>query len=287
MAPKISNTKSRQFPVRVAIVSWIDLLGFGSQIGALGLNPLAEGADVAINRLRSFHEVVASCSKRNFPTLVINDGAVAFRDLSYRSQSTTYDFFKDSWKLFKAVSHKESQVGHPGPRMVTAIGFRRLGRGNAIRSSEDQFTSLLKRLKDGKITKEQAIYEARTIKKDFDIVPQLQANFAFSKAYVAESGGKKEGFEGPNWFVELKCFSGGKCQCFDFSSQFPWESKELGISTEFGKVREFRPHKGDGIYPPDFLNAEDIAKMLSSDPNVIASLRKHTKPNTSSRVKSS
>ena len=53
---------------------------------------------------------------------------------------------------------------------------------------------------------DQAIREASRIDLSFDVLPQLQANFAFTKAYVAESDGKGGGLVGANCFVDLVLF---------------------------------------------------------------------------------
>jgi hypothetical protein len=64
----------------------------------------------------------------------------------------------------------------------------------------------MRRFQKGDLNAEQALREAARIRQPADIVPQLQANFAFSKAYVAESSGSKGGLRGANFFVDLTIF---------------------------------------------------------------------------------
>ena len=89
--------KSASFPFQVAIVCWIDLLGYGAMIAEADFNPLHGKATEAMRRLRRFHQVVAAHSFRLFPTLVMNDGAAAYRDLSLRSRGPTHDFLMRAW----------------------------------------------------------------------------------------------------------------------------------------------------------------------------------------------
>jgi len=152
-------------------------------------------ASEAMERLRRFHQTVASHSVRYFPTLVMNDGAVAYRDLSLRSRAPTHDFLIRAWNLFNNIKLDENGRGLPGARVVLATGFRMRGRRAGMDATARHFRSVMRRYQDGDISADEAIREATHIRKPFDIVPQLQANFAFSKAYVAESSGKKGAWE--------------------------------------------------------------------------------------------
>ena len=123
--------RSASFPFQVAIVCWIDLLGYGAMLAEAGFNPLHGKASEALQRLRRFHQIVASHSFRLFPTLVMNDGAVAYRDLSLRSRGPTYDFLTRAWKLFKHIKEDENGHGFPGARAVLAVDFVCGGEGRA------------------------------------------------------------------------------------------------------------------------------------------------------------
>lgn len=82
--------------------------------------------------------------------------------------------------------------------MVLACGFRMLGRRAGLDASRDHFKSIVDRLHRGDIGSEQAVREAASMQPRFDIVPQLQANFSFTKAYVAEQTGTKTSASRPH-----------------------------------------------------------------------------------------
>lgn len=191
------------FPFQTSAACWIDLLGYGSMISEAEFNPLHAKAKEALARLRRFHSTVSNHSGRYFPTLVMNDGAVAYRDLSMRSRSVTHDFLVRAWNLFRDINAAEQAEGHPGARIVLAAGFRMRGRRAGIDARNSHFQSVMSRFQAKEISARQAIMEAAMIRQDFDIVPQLQANFAFTKAYVAESSGSKGGLSGPNFYLDL------------------------------------------------------------------------------------
>lgn len=122
--PAIRKGGAKSLPFKVAIVGWIDLLGYGEMIADVDYNPIAKEAEKPISRLRAFHRIVAEHSTRNFRTLVLNDGAVAYRDLSLRGSANTVDFFCRAWDLYDAVQFSETRNGFAGARMVVAPGLR-------------------------------------------------------------------------------------------------------------------------------------------------------------------
>src|SRR5260370_24895327 len=136
----------------------------------------------------------------------MNDGAVAYRDLSMRSRSVTYDFLCRAWRLFCEIKDTEKAADFPGARLVLAAGFRMRGRRAGMDTTSKQFQSVIRRFQGMEISTKQAIAEAAAVPQHFDIVPQLQANFAFTKAYVAESTGSAGGLGGAHVFVDLSLF---------------------------------------------------------------------------------
>jgi len=180
--PAIRKGGGKSLPFKVAIVGWIDLLGYGDMIADVGYNPITNQAKKPINRLRAFHRIIAEHSARNFRTLVLNDGAVAYRDLSLRGSANTVDFFCRAWELFDAVRSSEIRNGFAGARMVVAPGLRAKGSRRAIDYTSGHLDSILQRMADGIISADQAVREAAAIEKYFDVLPQLQANDALSKA---------------------------------------------------------------------------------------------------------
>ena len=115
--------------------------------------------------------------------------------------------------------------------------------------------------------------------QDFDIVPQLQANFAFTKAYVAEASGSKGGLEGPNFYVDLILFRDGRPEWLDLGPSIEWSSPKLLLEARFAallSIREEFRHPTGG--PIDILDGLEIAQRLANDPDVLVALRAAGKP---------
>lgn len=271
-----SVSKGRNFPFQTAIAGWIDLLGYGGMIAKAGFNPLHPESTAAKRRLRQFHEVVASHSGRTFPSLVMNDGAVIYRDLSYRSASVTFDFLQRSWALFNEIKRVESKSAYPGARMVIAAGFRIRGRKAGMEATAGHFESVMNRYTSGTISATQAIQEARRIRPSFDIIPQLQANFAFTKAYVAEQSGTKGGLGGSRCFIDLSLFEGPPPSCFEFEAPIEWENEKLGLKTTFRPLTRLlslkQIDKSNGA-PIGVRDGLQVAQQLAGDKDVLKALR--------------
>lgn len=165
--------------MEVACTGWIDLLGYGAMIARGAFNPTNPEAECAIKRIRQFHEIVRSHSRRIYlPTFVRNDGGVVYRDLSPRSRSVTYDFVTRALKLYVEINLKDRAEGHPGARMVIAAGFR--ARRNSRRPDKST-ERLWQAVNEGRLSARQAISQAANFREAFDVIPELQANFAFSR----------------------------------------------------------------------------------------------------------
>lgn len=264
------------FPFQVAAVSWFDLLGYGAMIAEAGFSPLHPKAKEALKRLRTFHQIVADHSARHFPTLVMNDGAAAYRDLSLRARSVTYDFFERSWNLHAAINAEERRQGLPGVRLVLATGYRMRGRRAGMDATKGHFQSLLRRFQKGEIDVDRALHEAAAMRPKFDIEPQLQANFAFTKAYLAESSGSAGGLPGARFYLDTAIIR-GRPQWLDLGPDIPWRHDGLGIAATFVEVRGITPQRADPG-PIDMLDGLEVAQRIEGNPDVLASLRQALKP---------
>lgn len=268
-----SVAKGQRFPFKVSIVAWGDLLGYGGKIAEAQFNPLDARAKDSIKRMRDFHRIVAEHSNRNFRTLVVNDGVAVFRDLSLRSSSVSNDFLMRSWDLFKSINQLEEQSGHPGVRMVLACGFRVLGRKAVIETNHRKINSILKRYHEGLLSVDQAIREASTARPSFDAVPQLQANFAFTKAYIAESTGTAGGFAGSNFFLDTTLLKNPDSEWPIGGSLFDWEHKALGLKSVFKKIEQLVPEKHTNEISSKLKTGLEVAQSLAGDENVLNALR--------------
>ena len=230
-------------------------------IAEADFNPLHPKASDAMRRLRRFHEIVASHSARYFPTLVMNDGAAGYRDLSLRSCGPTYDFLMRAWKLYNDIKSDEDSRGLPGARVVLAAGFRMRGRRAGQDATAKHFRSFMRRFQNGEISAEQAIREAAQIRQSFDIIPQLQANFAFSKAYVAESSGTKGGLRGANFFVDLTLFDTPTPEWVVAERTMQWSNEKLRMKASFASILEFAAGQ-----PADVVHTESemVCRLLNN-----------------------
>ncbi len=269
--------KSASFPFQTSVACWVDLQGYGSMISEAEFNPLHVKSKKALRRLRRFHEIVAKHSSRYFPTLVMNDGAVAYRDLSLRSRSVTHDFLVRAWKLFCEIKSSETADGFPGARMVLACGFRMRGRRSGLDASNVHLRSILDRVKDGQLDVEQAIREAGSMRPRFDIIPQLQANFAFTKAYVAEASGTKGGLGGANFYVDLTLFNLPISNWIELGPEIQWSHDRLALSAPFALVLDLPISQHPATGPTDILDGLQVAQRLARDPNVLQALRQSKK----------
>ncbi len=235
--PVISRTRVGALPFCISAATWVDLLGYGSMIGATGLNPVDERAKDAVARLRAFHRVVAEHSGRHYRTLVINDGAVAYRDLSLRDNGVTHDFLQRSHALFQAIDASERRNGWPGARMVLGAGFRAKGSRRGIDEAERRVGRILEQMAAAEISAEEAVRQAASIQRYADGIPQLQANFAFTRAYVAEAAGSRAGLSGPKMFVDTTIFDDSTppswVQC---GPAIPFSEAGLQINCQFVPV---------------------------------------------------
>ncbi|MCX6179178.1 MAG: hypothetical protein NT163_07435 [Chlorobiales bacterium] len=167
---KTAKGVKRKFETSVAL--WMDLLGYGSMLQTAGWDPTSDIAKASIDRIINFHQVVSKRSMRNFPTFVMNDGAIAFRDLSPRSNGVTFDFLRRAIDIHAEVNQIDFRSGYYGARAVLAVGFR-------VRSKVDyakrQLTGEGRNIKDkianGLIQTEQAINQALSARHHSDSTP--------------------------------------------------------------------------------------------------------------------
>lgn len=272
--------KSTVLPFPISVVCWFDLLGYGDMIAAANFNPLHTKATEAMVRLRAFHELVASHSARHFPTLVMNDGAVAYRDLSFRTSPPTLDFLSRAWHLYSDIQRLERAHGLPGARAVLAAGFRMRGRRAGRDAVSSHFKSVMKRYQDRQIDANQAIREAARIRQSFDVVPQLQANFAFTKAYVAENSGTKGGLGGAKFFVDLALFDKPIPLWVKTGDTVAWSNERLRMKASFAPLTEISlsGHELNASDSPGIRDGLEVAQDLTQDPNVLRKLRAARKP---------
>jgi hypothetical protein len=185
----------------------------------------------------------------------------------------THDFLMRAWNLFSAINRDENKQGLPGARAVLATGFRMRGRRAGQDATATHFQSVMRRFQKGAIAARQAIREVANIRQSFDIIPQLQANFAFSKAYVANSSGTKGGLAGANFFVDLALFDTPTPEWIVTRDPVKWSNQQLRMEASFAAILAFPPYKHVQGGPLGIRDGLQVAQHLTQDPHVLRALR--------------
>jgi hypothetical protein len=230
-----NRAKGKRYPVEISCVAWIDLLGYGAMLRDVAFDPTHIQAEAAVDRLKKFQRVVASFATKDFPAMPINDGSAFFHDLSPRTHLVTYEFLKRAIEVFEKVNLLDHTDGHPGARMVIAVGPRM--RISGVASGDvGHRESIFQRVKDGVSTAEQAIHEAFRSGHIAGFVPQPQANFAFTKAYLADESGSRAGLGGATCYIDLSLFDDPIPDWISFTRTQSWSTG--GMSATFGQLQK-------------------------------------------------
>lgn len=267
---KVSKGEKRG--IEVAASLWVDLLGYGAMLEKAQWDPTSEEATIAVERIVRFQNLVSKHSNRHFPTFVMNDGAIAFRDMSPRSRGVTFDFLKRSIDLHREINELDTGAGHAGARAVLAVGFRVRRHVNyTSRLQNGEGKTIKEKLAAGVIHGEQAINHALMARHHADSTPELQHNYAMTKAYLVDAGGSKMGFGGPNLFVDLNLFRGEPPAWISFSNKTAWEAR--GMQGSFGTFAELDRLAANATKFPEVRDAFEIAEALSPNPDIVRLIR--------------
>ncbi len=255
------RAKGRRYPIEIACVAWADLLGYGSMLEAARFNPLDPGTKKAIDRLRAFQRTAVRRAHRVFPAMPINDGVAYFIDLSPQTNSVTADFLRRAIRVHVEMNREDQSAGYPGVRMVIAVGPRaRIGRP---KRSESHLISIFRRLSDSTISTTQAIREAFVSGPVAGFVPALQANFAFSRAYLANEAGSRAGLGGPKCYIDLAAFVNPPPRWIYFSRQQVW--KDRGLHIAFGEMDTVDWNMAARCRFAGVLTASEITAVLRNE----------------------
>jgi hypothetical protein len=269
---KTRKGSKRKFEVSICV--WIDLLGYGSMLKDSQFDPTVDLSIKAIERLELFHKIASKHSSRNFNIIALNDGLISTRDVSPRTHKVTAEFVSTAIKLFEELNDEDKKNGFYGARCIIASGFR-------IRYSENIFSesgiknAIHRRIKNGTLNTNEAINMALKSRPYFGITPELQANFAFTKAYLVDNAGSKEGFGGPNCFIDLSIISNPIPQFIHFSENISWSNS--GLWGRFGKLESYNLNEAHKIEYRGFLSAFEIAENITKIPNAEKRIRKAKK----------
>ncbi|MBW8334816.1 MAG: hypothetical protein K0M40_22555 [Prolixibacteraceae bacterium] len=262
--PKTGKGKKRLY--EVSCVVWVDLLAYGSMLAEANFDPTDAISQKAVVRLMDFHKITSEHAHRYFPIHAINDGAVIFRDLSPRTKSVTFDFLTRAINLYQKINDHDIGKGFPGARMVISCGFRVRTNNTEIFREHGKIKVIKAKLKKGSISADQAINESFSTRPNFGIIPELQANFAFTKSFLVDDGGTAKGFPGPNCYIELSMFTESIPDWISFEKHIGWEGK--GMKATFGQFKSIDRELANSSCHEGILDAFDIAKNISIQDNI-------------------
>jgi len=266
----VAKGEKREYEISAVI--WIDLLGYGSMLEAAAWNPTSVAAKQAIDRIVKFQEIVTLHSTSQFPTFVMNDGAVAYRDLSARSFTPTFDFLRRAYALHSEINAAEAAKNHPGARAVLAVGLRvRRTVDYSRRLNEGEGLRIREKLNSGEISGDQAISHALMARHHCDSTPELQHNYALTKAYLADSSGTKGGIGGARFFVDRNIFGESVPKWVTHDAPAKWESR--GMRGVFLPISSIDITAANACEHDGVLDAFGVVKSMYDDPAVLASVK--------------
>jgi hypothetical protein len=264
--------KGEKRGIEVAASLWVDLLAYGSMLEAAEWDPTSAAAAAALERIVEFQRLVAKHSNRHFPTFIMNDGAIVFRDLSPRSCGVTFDFLRRAIGLHREINDADRAAGYPGARAVLAVGFRvRRNVSYTSRLHAGEGKRIKEKLNEGLINAEQAINHALMARHHSDSTPELQHNYAMTKAYLVDSGGSKKGFKGPNLFIDLNLFQEQPPEWIKFSAETDWA--DCGMRGTFGTFEALDQVAANEAKLAGMRDAFEIAGALSTNPDIVKLIR--------------
>lgn len=228
---------------------------------SVGFNPGHKTAQAAVDRLQAFQQAAASHTMRHLRAMIVNDGAAYVRELSPRSRSVTFDFIQRVFEVLKHINLLDEGAGYPGARMVVAVGPR-LRMPGSTRFNEEHLKSLLNRVKTKTISVQQAMLEAFHSSPLAGSAVPLQANFAFTKAYLADQAGRKAGLAGPKFFIERTFFKEIPLW-LSHRKSIDWSTE--GLSASFLEVESIDGAKAGKEQYRELRDAEEIAVAMGID----------------------
>lgn len=237
---------------------------------SVGFDPTSDLAKDAIERLDTFHSHLHSAANKRCTVLIINDGAVLCGDLSKRAVSPTYDFISRSFALHQAVNATEASRGFPGSRCILAAGFRiRRKHLSKIALINGYGKHLVDGAEDGSMPVNQAITSALMLKPFVAAMPEAQANFAFSKAYLADSAGKKAGFLSSGFYLDSALLKSIPAW-LNIESTIQWQSH--GMSATFYEIKGIDIRAAGKARYAEVCDADDTAQRLTNSQDILARL---------------
>jgi hypothetical protein len=115
--------------------------------------------------------------------------------------------------------------------------------------------------------------ERPQLRQSFDVVPRLQANFAFTKAYLADSTGSAGGLAGAHFFVDLSLFEAPPPPWLVLGEKIDWLHPRLGMKASFASLLDLPLLKHASGGPVGILDGLQVAQRLAGDADILSGLR--------------
>jgi hypothetical protein len=183
----------------------------------------------------------------------------------------TKEFIERALLFHDELNATEFEHGWPGARAVLAAGFRIRTKGTAQEGLRTGIgAALVRRVASGLIPIREAILTALAIRPYYGATPELQANFAFSKAYLAESSGSAGGLPGPNFYLDASLLR--PTAVLLNSQNWPkiaWSSH--GLSSTFVSLGS--SHTSSLISDDDTRSAFEVAEALSGSGEIVTRMK--------------
>ena len=251
----------QKYTVEMSGVAWLDLLGYGAMLRKAKFDPTNPTALAAVARLKNFQRIAAAHATRNLRAMIINDGVAYVRELSPRGPYPTYEFLEEVFDAYRAVNELDSIDGYPGARMVVAAGPR-LHVLESLHPNLSHLRSIFKRLSATTITPQQAVMEAFNSVSPTGSQLSLQANFAFTKAFLADKDGSSAGLAGSSCFIDNVFFKSNP-SWLTVDDEISWATE--GMQATFLKTSDLDKLTARSIKYPEVRDGEEIAKSLEID----------------------
>lgn len=253
------RVRRKKYRVEISAVAYFDLLGYGSMLEKVSYNPNHKDSTKAVTRMENFQQKAADFTMRHLKALILNDGVIYSRGLSHRSNSVTYDFLARVYKAFQAINELDKNQGNPGVRGIVTVGPR-LRIDGVYRHQRGHLKDILRRQSEGLISTDEAIREAFNSLPLTSSSTQLQANFAFTKAYFADEAGSRRGLVGAHFYIDTNMFTAEIPRWVIIKNKIKWS--DHGMVFDFLQVEKLDFDIGGVLHQQGVLDAVEVSKKL-------------------------
>lgn len=181
-----------------AMCCWTDLLGFGAMVSKQNWHPNSEEWLEIAKRLRVAQTLCVQSIGIGEYVFVSNDGFIRNLDLSREPGHMDYFgiWFRGLIWYHISINSVERELGFPGARTVVAAGEALLHNWSKFTHADLFFEFSGRDMGPG------SSYADASKDIIMENPRPLQMNTAFSKSYIIDAGGSKQGVPGPNFYIE-------------------------------------------------------------------------------------